>query len=162
MNYRVAFTINAIVVALFGVGLLFLPDFVLTQFGASEGYVIVIYLCRILGGALVLLAWFLWMLKDMANAKLQRTIALGLLGFAAAGFVFSIMGMSRESIGVLRNNGWVLLVAYGLFALIYGYMLFLQPKEQQKRSTKKSSKSSRNSALEDDDEGAETPYRKVV
>src|SRR5690349_13473791 len=139
MNYRVAFTINAIVVALFGVGLLFLPDFVLTQFGATEGYVIVIYLCRILGGALVLLAWFLWMLKDMANAKLQRTIAICFLAFYAVGFVFAIMDVGRESVGVLRNNDCVLLVAYGLFALIYGYMLFLQPKEQQKRSSKKSS-----------------------
>ncbi len=161
MNYRVAFTINAIVVVLFGIGLLFLPDFVLTQFGASEGYVIAIYLCRILGGALVLLAWFLWMLQDMANAKLQRTIATGLLGFSVAGFAFAVMGMSRESIGVLRNNGWVLLVAFGLFALIYGYMLFLQPKEQQKRSPKKSSKPSRNSAADDEDEGTES-YRKVV
>jgi hypothetical protein len=162
MNYRVAFTINAVIVALFGVGLLFLPDFVLTQFGASEGYIIAVYLCRILGGALVLLAWFLWMLKDMANAKLQRTIATGLLAFSAAGFAFAIMGMSRQSIGVLRNNGWVLLVAYGLFALIYGYMLFLQPKEQQKSRSKKSSKSSRSSAADDEDEGAETGYRKVV
>lgn len=159
MNYRLMFTINAVVVALFGVGLLILPDFVLSQFNL-EVYVSVLYLCRFFGGTMLLLAWFLWMLKDMANAKLQRTIAMAMLAYSVAGFVLAIMGMT--SIGVLRANGWVLLVIYGLFVLIYGYMLFLQPKEQQKRSTKKSSKSSRSAALEDDDESAETPYRKVV
>jgi hypothetical protein len=160
MNYRLMFTINAVAVALVGAGLLILPDFILSQFNI-EIYVSVIYLCRFFGGTLLLTAWFLWMLKDMANAKLQRTIAMTLLGYSVAGFVLAIMGMSRESIGVVRTNGWMMLVLYGLFILIYGYMLFLQPKEQQKRSTKKSSKSSRNSAADDEDEGTES-YRKVV
>ncbi len=156
MNYRLMFTINAVTVAMFGAGFLILPDFVLTQFGATEGYIIAIYLCRFFGGTLLLLAWFLWMLKDSANAKLQRTIATVLLGYSVAGFVLAIMGMSRESIGVLRVNGWALLVVYGLFILSYGYMLYLQPKEQKQRSSKKSS---RNSAVE-----SESPesYRKIV
>ena len=153
MNYRLMFTINAIAVALFGAGFLILPDFVLSQFNA-EIYVIVNYVCRFFGGTLLLLAWFLWMLKDMANAKLQRTLAIVLLGYSAAGFVLAIMGMT--SIGVLRTNGWVLLVVYGLFVLVYGYMLFLQPKEQKQRSSRKSSK---NSAADND--SAES-YHKVV
>lgn len=152
------FTINAVALALFGAGFLILPDFVLTQFGASEGYVIAIYLCRFFGGTLLLAAWFLWMLKDMANAKLQRTVATVLLGYSVAGFVLAIMGMSRSSIGVLRTNGWALLVVFGLFALVYGYMLFLQPKEQKQRSSGK--RSSKNSASSENDnpEG----YRKIV
>ncbi len=153
MNYRFMFTINAIVAALFGAGFLILPDFVLSQFNA-EIYVIVNYVCRFFGGTLLLLAWFLWMLKDMANAKLQRTMAIVLLGYSAAGFVLAIMGMT--SIGVLRTNGWVLLVVYGLFVLVYGYMLFLQPKEQKQRSSRKSSKN-----LAADNDSAES-YHKVV
>ena len=156
------FTVNAVAIALFGAGFMILPDFVLAQFKA-EIYVIVIYICRFFGASLLLLAWFLWMLKDMANTKLQKTIATVLLGYSVAGFVLAIMGMTRSSIGVLRANGWVLLVIYGLFVLMYGYMLFLQPKEQQKsRSSKKSSKSSRNSAADDEDEAPEGSYRKVV
>jgi len=90
----------------------------------------------------------------MANAKLQRTLAIVLLGYSAAGFVLAIMGMT--SIGVLRTNGWVLLVVYGLFVLVYGYMLFLQPKEQKQRSSRKSSKN-----LAADNDSAES-YHKVV
>ena len=128
MNYKSIFAINAVAAGLFGAAFLILPDFVLSQFNA-EIYVIVIYLCRFFGGTLLLLAWFLWLLKDHTNLKLQKSIATVLLGYSAAGFVLAIMGMSRSSIGVLRTNGWALLVVYGLFALMYGYLLFLAPKE---------------------------------
>ncbi|MFN8412585.1 MAG: hypothetical protein U0Z26_09380 [Anaerolineales bacterium] len=145
MNYRLMFTINAIAVALFGAAFVIFPDFVYQQFNA-EIYVIVNYISRFFGGTLLLFAWFLWMLKDMANAKLQKTIAIVLLGYSVIGFILTIMGMSRSSIGVLRVNGWVLLVIYGLFSLVYGYMLFLQPKEQKQRAPAKKSKDSSPSA----------------
>jgi len=45
----------------------------------------------------------------------------------------SVLGMT--SIGVFRSNGWLLLVVFGLFALVYGYMLFLQPKPAPARSS---------------------------
>lgn len=126
MNYRLMFTINAIAVALVGIGLLAVPEMILTQFSA-ETYVSVIYICRFLGGTLLLLAVLLWMLKDLTDTQSGRNIAMVMFGSSVAGFVLAIMGMS--SIGVLRTNGWMLLVAFGLFILIYGYMLFLQPRE---------------------------------
>jgi hypothetical protein len=127
MNYRIMFSLNAVVVALFGLGLMIVPNLILDQFSA-ETYVSVIYLCRFLGGTLFLLGWFLWLVKDMEDAQVQRNIAMVLFGSSLAGFVFSIMGMS--SIGVLRVNGWILLVAFGLFVLVYGYALFLQPRTE--------------------------------
>ena len=139
MNYRLMLTINAVAIALFGAGFLILPDFVIGQF-AGEKYVILNYVARFFGAAMLLAAWFLWMLKDMANAKLQRTIAIVFLGYSVVGFAAIIMGMT--AIGVIRTNGWVLLVIYGLFALVYGYMLFLQPKEQKQRAPAKKSKDS--------------------
>lgn len=126
MNYRLIFIINAIAVALVGAGLLAVPEMILAQFSA-ETYVIVIYLCRFLGGSLFLLGWFLWLMKDLIDVQGQRNVAMVMFGSSVAGFVFAIMGMG--SIGVLRTNGWMLLVAFGLFILIYGYMLFLQPRE---------------------------------
>lgn len=126
MNYRLMFTINAIAVALVGIGLLAVPEMILTQFSA-ETYVSVIYICRFLGGTLFLLAVLLWLLKDLTDTQSARNISMVMLGSSVAGFVLAIMGMS--SIGVLRTNGWMLLVAFGLFILIYGYMLFLQPRD---------------------------------
>jgi hypothetical protein len=129
MNYRLMFAINAIAVALVGAGLLAVPETILTQFSA-ETYVSVIYLCRFLGGTLLLLAWFIWLVRDMIDTQGQRNVAMVMLGSSVAGFAFVIMGMSRSFIGVLRTNGWMLLVVFGLFILIYGYLLFLQPRDE--------------------------------
>ena len=84
-----------------------LPDFVIGQFAPGDKYVILNYVARFFGAAMLLAAWFLWMLKDMANAKLQRTIAIVFLGYSVVGFAAIIMGMT--AIGVIRTNGWVLL-----------------------------------------------------
>jgi hypothetical protein len=127
MNYRLIFSINAIVAALFGLGLLIVPLLILEQFSA-ETYVSTLYACRFLGGILLVLAWFLWLAKDLDDAQAQRNTAMVLFGSSVGGFVLAIMGMS--SIGVLRTNGWILLVAFGIFVLIYGYALFLQPRNE--------------------------------
>lgn len=127
MNYRTMFSINAVVAALFGLGLLIVPQLILDQFSA-ETYVSTLYICRFVGGILLVLAWFLWLSKDLDDGQAQRNTAMVLFGASLGGFVFAIMGMS--SIGVLRTNGWILLAAFGLFVLIYGYALFLQPRNE--------------------------------
>jgi hypothetical protein len=127
MSYRLMFMINAVVLAVFGVLFMVMPDFVLTQF-KSEVYVATLYVARFMGGALLLGGLLLWFLLDVP-AKKQKTIAFLMLAYSIGGFVMSLLGMT--SIGVLRANGWVLLVIFGVFALIYGYMLFLQPKQTE-------------------------------
>jgi hypothetical protein len=137
MNTKFIFTLNAIVLAVFGAGFLLVPDFVLEQFSA-ENYVIVGLLGRLLGLNMLLIAWFLWLLKDMANAKLSKTLAYTMFGLSVAGFAMAIYAM--EGMGIVRANGWVLLVIYGLFALLYAYLLFLAPKETRHRSSSRKSK----------------------
>ena len=124
MRYRLMFIINAVALAIFGVLFMVMPEFVLTQF-KSEVYVATLYAARFMGGAFLLGGMLLWFLLDVP-AKKQKVIATLLLAFSIGGFVMALLGMT--SIGVLRANGWVLLVIFGVFALMYGYMLFLQPK----------------------------------
>jgi hypothetical protein len=125
MSYRLMFTINAIVLAIFGVVLMVMPQFVLSQF-KSEIYVATLFATRLFGSALFLSSLFLWVLKDVAPVKMQKNIAFLLLAYSIGGFVISLLGMT--SIGIFRANGWILLVIFGLFSLVYGYILFLQPK----------------------------------
>ncbi|MCC6259632.1 MAG: hypothetical protein IT311_02115 [Anaerolineales bacterium] len=140
MNYRSMFAVNAVALALFGAGFLLLPKFVWEQLRYDET-VGLNFLARFFGSALLLLGILLWMVKDVASAKLQRAIAMVLFGYSIGGFALTIMGTTNKAVGVVRANGWVLLVIYAAFALIYGYMLFLQPKEQQRAPKKTSSKS---------------------
>jgi len=132
MSYRMMFTINAVILAIFGVLFMIMPDFVLAQF-KSEQYVQTFFVARFMGSAMLLGGIFLWILKDAIPAKMQKNIAFLLLAYSIGGFVMSLLGMT--SIGVLRANGWVLLVLFGLFALVYGYILFLQPKPAPAKSS---------------------------
>lgn len=125
MSYRLMFMINAIVAAVFGAVLLVMPKFILDQLG-TEPYVATQLVIRFLGGALFVSGALLWYLKDVP-AKVQKEVSFALLAGSVGGFALSIMGMT--SIGVFRSNGWVLLVIYGVLSLIYGYLLFLQPKQ---------------------------------
>jgi hypothetical protein len=127
MSYRLMFIISSVALAIFGALFLFMPEFVLTQF-KSEIYVATLYMARFFGGVLLLSGLLLWFLKDVP-VKMQKTIAYLLLAYSIGGFVMSLLGMT--SIGVLRANGWVLLLIFGFFALVYGYMLFLQPKQTE-------------------------------
>jgi hypothetical protein len=128
MSYRMMFTINAVILAIFGVLFMIMPEFVLTQF-KSEVYVATLFIARFMGSAMLLSSVFLWLVKDSAPAKMQKNIAFLLLAYSIGGFVMSLLGMT--SIGILRANGWVLLVLFGLFSLVYGYILFLQPKQTE-------------------------------
>ncbi len=131
MSYRLMFTINAVVLAIFGILFMIMPEFVLTQFG-SEVYVATLFVARFMGSAMLMGGLFLWILKDAAPVKMQKNIAFLLLAYSVGGFVMGLLGMT--SIGVFRANGWVLLVIYGVFALIYAYVLFLQPKSSDAKS----------------------------
>jgi len=124
MSYRLMFIINAIVLAVFGVVFMIMPQFVLAQF-KSEIYIATLYVARFFGGAMFFGGLLLWFLKEVA-AKTQKNITFILLAYSIGGFVMTLLGMT--TFGVLRANGWVLLVIFGLFTLIYGYILFLQPK----------------------------------
>jgi peptidoglycan/LPS O-acetylase OafA/YrhL len=130
MSYRLMFIINAVVLALIGVAFMLMPQSILAQF-KSEIYVATLYAARFFGGALLLGGLLLWFLKDLP-AKVQKNVAFVLFAYSIGGFALSLYGMT--SLGVLRANGWVLLVIFGLFALVYGYILFLQPKPVASKS----------------------------
>jgi len=125
MSYRLMFIVNSVVLAIVGVLFMVMPDFVLNQF-KSEVYVATLYVARFMGGAFLMGGLLLWFLLDIP-AKKQKVIATLLLASSIGGFVLSLLGMT--SIGVLRTNGWILLIIFGVFALIYAYILFLQPKQ---------------------------------
>lgn len=130
MSYRLMFIVNALVLAIFGVLFMVMPEFVLTQF-KSEVYIATLYVARFMGAALLMGGLLLWFLLD-TPAKKQKVVAFLMLAYSIGGFVMSLLGMT--SIGVLRENGWILLVIFGLFALIYAYMLFLQPKPSEAKT----------------------------
>jgi uncharacterized membrane protein YcgQ (UPF0703/DUF1980 family) len=121
MNYKTLFVINAIVVAVFGALFLIAPDLTLTQFGV-EKYVPMLYVARVLGSALLMIAIMIWFAKEITDAQTQKNMAIALLTGSVVGFILTVIGVI-PSIGVIRQYGWVLLVIYFLFILGYGYLI---------------------------------------
>ncbi len=125
MSYRILFILNALVVVVLGAFFLILPQIALEVFG-TETYVSMLLVARFLGGALLMSGVLIWFLKDLIDATTQRNVAIALLAGSVGAFVLSLIGMSSS--GIIRTNGWILLVITLILALGYVFLLFLQPK----------------------------------
>lgn len=131
MNYRFMFIINAIGLALFGVIFLVMPEFVLTLFD-TETYAATVFVARFLGGAMIMAGVFIWLAKELTDARTGKTMVIVLLISSIVGFILTLIGI--VSVNVIRANGWILLVLHILFVLGYGYLLSgvaIVPKNQQ-------------------------------
>jgi len=126
MSYKLIFTLNALVVVLLGLGLLFVPDMALDQFG-TEAYDSTVLVARFLGLGALALGLVLWFAKDVADDGTQKRIGISLFTVSVIGLILSLIGISSLS-GVLRTNSWMPLVFFGLGSLAYGFMLFLRPR----------------------------------
>jgi len=129
MSYKVLFVLNALVAFVSGLAFLFKPDFALPLLGVIEQYASTIWISRFFGSAMFALGLVLWFAKD-ADETIQKGMGWGLLVSAAIGLVLTIMA-SVSSTAVLRQNTWVPIVIYVLFALGYAFMLFMKPKMKE-------------------------------
>jgi cytochrome bd-type quinol oxidase subunit 2 len=131
MNYRLMFIINAIGLALFGALFLVMPEFTLKLFD-TETYAATLFVARFLGGVMIMAGVFIWLAKELNDARTEKTMVIMLLTSSVVGFVLTLVGI--VSANVIRANGWVLLVVHILFVLGYGYLLSgvaIVPKSQQ-------------------------------
>lgn len=120
MNYRLLSTINAVLLAVFGVVFFIMPVFAL-EFFDSETYTATVFVARFFGATLVLAGMFIWMSKELAGSRAERTMSIMLLVSSVAGFILTLIGM--VGVNVIRANGWILLVLHILFVLGYGYLI---------------------------------------
>lgn len=120
MNCRSMFTLNIIVVAVFGTLLFGSPEFLLNWFGFVDfGLRSTVLMAHFFGGTMLVSAVFLWFLKDFKD--LQKKVTVVLVIASGLGFLFTILGMLKDK--VILANGWVLLVIFILFTLGYAYLL---------------------------------------
>ena len=129
MSYKVLFVLNALVALVFGLGFLFKPDVGLPLLGVTEQYAATLWMSRFFGSAMLALGLVLWFAKD-ADETVQRGMSWGLLISTAIGLVLTILAAVSAN-AVLRQNAWIPIVIYILFALGYAFMLFMKPKMKE-------------------------------
>jgi hypothetical protein len=126
MKFRIMFLINALIVALLGLGFLAVPDRILGQFGVDT-YAATKLAAQFFGTVMLALGLLLWFAKDVAQESLQKGMAIAMLVGAAAGLIITAVGTTSN---ILRSNGWIAMLIYLLFGLAYAYLVFMKPRAQ--------------------------------
>ncbi len=125
MGSKLLFILNAVVILVLGVALIFVPEATLTQFG-TETRVAELHMARFLGAALATLGLLLWFAKDASDESVQRNMGFAMLGGTVLALFVTILGVAVN--GVIRNFGWLVIVIEVAFGLGYVFVLFLQPR----------------------------------
>lgn len=125
MGSKLLFILNAVVVLVLGLALLFVPEATLTQFG-TETRIPELHMARFLGAALATLGLLLWFAKDAADENVQRNMGYTMLGGTVLALFVTILGVAVD--GIIRNFGWLVIVVEVVFGLGYVFVLFLQPR----------------------------------
>ncbi|MCP4141088.1 MAG: hypothetical protein GY755_12545 [Chloroflexi bacterium] len=129
MNHKLMFTLNAIVALIFGFAFLLVPVLVLEMFGV-ETYVATVLFGRFFGVAMVALGLLLWFTKDIPDESMQKWMGISMFISAFLGLIVTVLGISPAS-GVIRANGWVIILTYLFFTLGYAYLIFMKPKMKE-------------------------------
>ena len=126
MSYKFLFVLNALVSFILGLAFLVVPTRVLDFFG-TETYEATLLVGQFFGTALIAIGLILWFAKDAADEGVQKGLGWALFISSILGLIVNVLGVSPAS-GVIRSNGYITIIVYVLFALGYGFMLFLKPK----------------------------------
>lgn len=122
---KLLFIVNAAVVLVLGLALIFAPEATLTQFG-TETRVPELHMARFLGAALATLGLLLWFAKDASDETVQRTMGYAMLAGTVLALFVTVLGVAAS--GIIRNFGWLVIVVEVVFGLGYVFVLFLQPR----------------------------------
>lgn len=125
MKLRNLLLLNGVVLLVFGLGLLLMPAALLNLFGFGSGadQKLLGQLVGVELAANALLSLFALDVKELAA---KRALTLSFFIADGIGFIVSVGGMLT---GAMTALGWVLVIAYLLLAVGFGYFQFIGPAE---------------------------------
>lgn len=131
MKLRLVLIVNTIVALIFAAGLLLAPKTMLALFGISVGSTVNFnaslgFVAQLLGAALTLPGLLGFFAGGMTDAGARRSVVISLFVFEVIGLAVSLLGMLSK---VMNITGWGIVALFLLFALGYGYFLFMKPSE---------------------------------
>jgi len=130
MNTKPLMTLNAIILALIGISLIFLPKEILDYFELSASDTLEL-LMQITGSLYFAFAMLNWMSKgSIIGGIYGRPIAIANLTH------FVIAGLSLIK-GIMANPGlsyviWSIAIVYSIFAILFGIVAFKHPVSKNK------------------------------
>lgn len=122
MKLSVFMVIVAVVAGLFGLGFVFIPERLMSYYGAAPA-ASANYMAQLFGAALLGFAVILWLCKNAEDSPMRQAILLGLFVAEGVGFVIAL---KTQLGGAINALGWSTVIIYLLFALGFGYFRFLR------------------------------------
>lgn len=122
MKLNVFMAIAAVVSGLFGLGFVFIPEQLMSLYGAAP-HAGANYMAQLLGAALLGVALILWLCRDAEDSPARQAILLGMFVADGVGFVVALMVQLGGGINAL---GWSTVFIYLLFGLGFGYFRFIK------------------------------------
>lgn len=123
MKTSTLLVIYAAISLIFGIGFLFSPNLILSMYGL-ELDALGIFLARILGAAMLALAFLTWSTRNIGPSEARNAIVLSIFVFESLGFVLSLIAQLAGILGVM---GWSFVILFLIFAVALGYARFFKP-----------------------------------
>jgi len=124
MQQKPFFVIVAIVLVLFGLGFVFIPDQLATWYGVTAINDISRLMARLFGSTLIGLAIVYFTARDLGASSALTGLLWGGLVADVIELVLNIMAASS---GLVNALGWVMAVIDILFIAGFAYLLFVKP-----------------------------------
>jgi hypothetical protein len=125
MKLRNLFLLNTVVALLFALGFLLMTDVLLELFGFTNDAGTKL-LGQIIGVELLVGGLITFFVKDTRDKNTRQAVILANLIASVIGFVVSLGGILSGAVNFL---GWIIVAAYLLLALGFGYFQFVGPAE---------------------------------
>jgi hypothetical protein len=113
-------TINSILVFLFGLAFLLIPDTLMSLYGVELSS-IGVAISRLLGAAFLGVGTLRWLARNSKESGFLKAVVLAAFIEDSIGFVVLL---KAQLAGLTNVSGWSNVALYGLFALGFGYFQF--------------------------------------
>lgn len=123
MKLNTLMVANALIAAVFGVGIILVPGQIVSAYGLEVAPQLE-YVTRLFGAALLASGFLTWAARNATDSDTRRAILFALFVGDGVGFIVSLIGQLG---GVTNALGWTTVLIYFLLALGFGYFL-AQPK----------------------------------
>jgi hypothetical protein len=124
MKLNTLLSINSVLILIYSVGALFIPNTMLTMYGMTHGASEQL-MTRYFGASLLTLGLMSWLMRNSRDTNVQRAIILAFLVFDAAGMFVSLLGTISA---VMSPLGWQVVTIFLLLGICFGYFQLAKPK----------------------------------
>ena len=120
MKLRYWFIGQAIIALLNGLGMIFMTNFYMSNFGFASLSDAATVMTRLLGAALIGYSVVSWMARQSTDTIARKAIVYGLTATNGVGFVIILLA---QLAGIPNAMGWSIVALYLILALGFGYFI---------------------------------------